>query len=1690
MGKYAICASSASSPPAPGQGRVLPKGSPLDNFVAALPTKTINLTSEPDPKAPSSVDDTDDIRKWFTRIDENPKVSVTFDTNNDLDIKSFQMDLVTPWPMTFSSASDILATTFEDGSALSVPGLDADGTWLALGLSTDTPLIKANVRDLFDCACIPDMADHLPNVFLGLSVTLDPNVHKKRNAVWFRPSQALQTIIRLQFNIDSVVDLKHFLADLLKGLTLVSADAICKQNWALSDTSKGKRAVGCGQVMFNISCNIQAEPNGEPVALRAGLEFSESMMTINFLVDTPTSGTEPNTSDSDKDLGTPTLIVLLKWLGGLVSEDLKGFFDSVLKKDGVLSRIHLRRLVVRLELSNDNTSPTLSSVSVDVEVATTNFGQPGGSSSPVVFLLSYNWDEPNGGAGTIGGRFWNDFDSTSLAVSPLSEAWNSLQPVTKPAPAKSIDLGYVIPGQTIDNIPDTIPSQITRAYVSLSQTTFAIGGTISAKTNSTGGVGPAVSAVPQPYLGEVTLDASYSWGKSSDFTLDLGICAGLKESENSKSRLSTTLVGNLSYKSNQSTKTREWVLKAMLKDLYASSLVEFFDPPSAKNVMPLIDSIAMDNLDVTYTYKSTSGSTPGEKASSASSFRITGVLLIASLQLNVFFQYTDTWSFTATLNPQDVETSIGDVLQAVLGDSDLEIPDFISTMPFKSKSESEAAFSINVGRSRLLGEGEAEFFYFTVQVNIAKLGFTFAQLRSSDWDEKASPKRLIKASVDLDMFPDIEVNLIGKLKLPVDGMYYLWVQDPVLAPADSKTPPRIPGLSRSDLNKLNSILPFSTENILVKDKFKETKLTDVLLGPGSHFGLVGEDSTGGKACILSYDFMKPKASTSSKVHTTTKESHDTVATSDPTGSTEESDSNPAASAPMKKKAGPLVISNVGLKYVDKKLRINFDATFNLGPLGFSLLGFHIDLLFKSLDTVPDIDFGLEGLAAVFDKPPLTIAGTIRRGNTGNMVYYAGGLIFGFVPYQFMAAGFYGEVKRKSAPDYTSIFIFAKLDGPLISLSFAEITGLTAGFGYNSDARIPTVDKVLSYPLVAPMNLKDADSALDALKTLTDPTGPGWFQPMADTYWAAAGLKVDAFQMVSIDAVILVQFGTSVKLGLFAVAVADIPSTKSKFKFAHVELGMAATVDLDYGVLKVEAQLAPGSYILHPDCHLTGGMALMYWFDAPHADKGSVGDFVFTLGGYHQAFQVPVGWPNPPRLGISWDLGGCLSISGEAYFAVTPKVCMGGGRLHASFSAGPIAAWFDAFADFLINYKPFHFTADARIAVGVSFNIDFLFIHTHISVEIGAELHLWGPPLAGTVHVDFWITSFDINFGQRPGAIESVDLYQFYLLVLPATLRAKTNYSEDDEKNQKARPPNEGHNFAALSGLLNTDEDPRKDDNAPWVARGGAFYFVIECKMPISNVQLVTGDDGKGNLTRESAKFYEETATGKREIQPPAIYSKPMQLDKSITSTLDVEFYMEHGSAAPAVETRWKLEMDLRPAPSGLWAQYNSSTDPSTGTSTEKTNELLKPSGGSIPLMMGLRVIAPKPRRSKDPFDVVNAADAALERIDATKPFPPPEVSNDAWVPLPSKVDLLPENPDRGARLGANIAQYKAIKTGWEAPVWNGDERQGFVSEWQTAMRWGDLGLEKLVGMPVKVNKNFDDLYVAAPLLWKGFPKQQ
>jgi hypothetical protein len=78
--------------------------------------------------------------------------------------------------------------------------------------------------------------------------------------------------------------------------------------------------------------------------------------------------------------------------------------------------------------------------------------------------------------------------------------------------------------------------------------------------------------------------------------------------------------------------------------------------------------------------------------------------------------------------------------------------------------------------------------------------------------------------------------------------------------------------------------------------------------------------------------------------------------------------------------------------------------------------------------------------------------------------------------------------------------------------------------------------------------------------------------------------------------------------------------------------------------------------------------------------------------------------------------------------------MGGGQLNAYFSCGPLSAYFNAWADFLMNFSPFHFLGSVGVEIGVEFDMDLFFCTIHISVDVSATLDLHGPPFGGVVRI--------------------------------------------------------------------------------------------------------------------------------------------------------------------------------------------------------------------------------------------------------------------------------------------------------------------------------------------------------------------
>lgn len=377
-----------------------------DKLVAALNSdQVIILSTTPNPSA--SLDSSDETGTWFQNLDPEATGSVTVDNSPSKGIESFEFTLSEPWPLVFSSASDVLLFTFGPtgllggdaaGSRIEPPGIDPTGNMLTCGLDfvNTGEITGVKVREVFEKANQPGMTRYVPDAILDLQVTLKTpgeNDPPKRNALWFVPAADKRIETRLQFQLKQFEALQDLFAAGLRGLEIESADVVYKSKMLLAATENGEKPLSDGSVAFSIECSVQADDAGTKVSMLAGVEFTPSTInfTFMFLSPDPLSG-------------------ILKWLSRLAEDETVETLVTELlhKEEGgskVLSAFTLRRLRVGLDTTKDPANPRLGSFSFDIEVSA-GFGKGDGANTPV-FLITYNWDLSIGTFGTLTGQLWN-----------------------------------------------------------------------------------------------------------------------------------------------------------------------------------------------------------------------------------------------------------------------------------------------------------------------------------------------------------------------------------------------------------------------------------------------------------------------------------------------------------------------------------------------------------------------------------------------------------------------------------------------------------------------------------------------------------------------------------------------------------------------------------------------------------------------------------------------------------------------------------------------------------------------------------------------------------------------------------------------------------------------------------------------------------------------------------------------------------------------------------------------------------------------------------------------------------------------------------------------------------------------------------------------------------------------------------
>ncbi|MFC6082835.1 DUF6603 domain-containing protein [Sphaerisporangium aureirubrum] len=484
--------------------------------------------------------------------------------------------------------------------------------------------------------------------------------------------------------------------------------------------------------------------------------------------------------------------------------------------------------------------------------------------------------------------------------------------------------------------------------------------------------------------------------------------------------------------------------------------------------------------------------------------------------------------------------------------------------------------------------------------------------------------------------------------------------------------------------------------------------------------------------------------------------------------------------------GPVQIQRIGLAYRAGRLAVLLDASITLAGLTLSLDGLSAELSLSRPITLPS--FSLTGLGLSYVSGPTEIGGAFLR---GQIIYegepytaYSGSAQVKLKQLGLAAIGSYVEL-----PQGPSLFVYAYLDYPIGGPPVFFVRGLAAGFGYNRRLVAPGLDDVATFPLIA-----EAVGGRQAGTTLAQELSSLsiYLPPSPGDYFLAVGVHFTSFEMIDSFVLLAVVFGHRFEVDVLGLSTLILPAPGAAAAgvtpIAEVQLALRAAFVPADGYLTVAAKLTRNSFLLSRDCHLTGGFAFSTWFPAEN-DSGHDGDFVITAGGYHPRFPVPSHYPSVPRLGFSWQVSPQLSLSGSAYFALTPCALMAGGSLSASWQDDSLHAWFDASMDFLIAWQPYHYEASLHVSVGASYTFSD-FGNNTVNAHVGADVNLWGPDFTGTATIDLTVVSVTVSFGSGDQAApEPVPWTDFAGAMLPGRDKIVTLSLRGDT--QQASGPDPG-----------------------------------------------------------------------------------------------------------------------------------------------------------------------------------------------------------------------------------------------------------------------------------------------------------
>ncbi|KAK3376171.1 hypothetical protein B0T24DRAFT_572789 [Lasiosphaeria ovina] len=1344
------------------------------------------------------------------------------------------------------------------------------------------------------------------------------------------------------------------------------------------------------------------------LSLTAGIKFGDGGFEVTL---------QMNNSTDD------IFAQLLHWGESLISKESGGPQPpppDAKKKDGIVEQIKnalgnltkgfdLRSIVVGFRSKSiDSMMPSMPrpayfTVNIEVSLPLPNKQQR------VPFLVRLRWNQ---GVYSISSELWHEsFSATDIPPTlrpyqALGSVW-AMEP-RAPNRVDSLSIKDLIGEPDLvfpAGIPDTISDARFKVSFGGGLTTISFEAAVESQPLAADAAEATDKGNAPPVLRfqELRLDLSMTFGGGSpefvvefDAVTEIALPPAFKMDPAQAAQVDDVIAFSTRIEYARENGDSSWLISGKLVNIKVANLYALFaSDGSSDAIMDVMAGIHITYVWLSYEYNK---DLPGR-------FDLDGKLRLGSLkdgvELDLQFSHVakkkrsqtpgdadnSGWSFHASLHEvknedvakgQEKMFSIAALLQGLVEDVN-DLPKIVHSMQIPRSALTIALACSSVETGTRAGQQRHVVFALTITIktSIGNFEVTLAQVRSygsksgatpGPSKESAGPGRLLRFSLSkLKALPTIPV--VGTVAPPFDQVGVVWMNRDI-SPAEVEVLNHQvfgdqPLLMNATPDKPNLQKGYHFQVALLEGA-KPTLILDHVVGGGGK----KEYKVKGKA---------------------------TVAGTSADATTNASPGNTGKSvAPMAKTFGPLSVRNIGLSVEGDKfsiIRLSVDATVKIGPIAFALLGFTLKMDLSKLSRPEDLaalvpSVEVEGIAVSFEQPPTRLAGSFRRFDNEKSKGFQGAIAASIAAWSALAGGQYEELY----PDFAvkSFFVFGMLQGPIAEFGCAEINGLTGGFGYNSRLRLPVdASEVTAFPFVALNRAEAGGSVLEQMNVVLSAGTSELISPVKGEMWFVAGLGLKAFQTVDAQAVFALTLGAEPKFAVLATAMAVFPkvpkgvgggSPDNPFPHAFlvVDIAVSCVIDPFHGTVIVTGELTPLSFVLHPSCRLTGSFAIAYFL--PNSEHA--GDFMFSVGGFHPHFAVPSHYPTPrSRVGIAWQYDAELSISGAAYFAVTPSAAMGGGRLDMVVNKRmlggrlSIRILFSAYADFLMQFHPFSYEANVAVTLFATAALNLVLWTEHFGpMEFSATLSLRGPPLAGEAKLHLWRWNIEVVFGQAPAKPKALTLDQFVRMV--------KNLPLDTPPRESSPVPD--HLVDVTGGRA--PADGAEASRSPVEVFGAGMRVEVQTRVPVLKARI------SGNTEQPRASTVKDR---QGQILTTRLFARPMQLTQEFgASELVITLKGERGGEVPL-----NAQPVVKGVPPALWGECEYSL-------------FFKPdlSAPMIPHTMGyiLTVRQKEPSPENLPainLDEFNSVDVRGEPGHDIPPIPPvARLENNGW--LLSMVDMV------------------------------------------------------------------------------------